>query len=90
MGDSYITTTGADALGRSTGKNPVLVMIFLENTSELPEIITSTGGDFCEISALQYCTGNSFGSEKELTEYQSLKPYSLKPVYCALQKLVGE
>ena len=32
--------------GRSTGKNPVLVIIFLENTREFPEIITSTGAKF--------------------------------------------
>ena len=30
----------------STGKKPVLVIIFLENAREFPEIITSTGAKF--------------------------------------------
>ena len=48
MGDRFITTTGADASGgRSTGKNQsVLVIIFLENTRDFPEITTSTGAEF--------------------------------------------
>ena len=32
--------------GCSTGKSPVLVIIFLENAREFPEIITSTGAKF--------------------------------------------
>ena len=31
---------------RSTGKKPILVIIFLENTREFPEIITNTGANF--------------------------------------------
>ena len=40
--------------GRSTSKKPVLVILFLENTRDLPEIITSTGATFLCDSALQY------------------------------------
>ena len=42
----------------------VLVIVFLENTREFHEIITNTGANFGDISALQYCTGNFSGSEK--------------------------
>ena len=45
MGDSFITTTGADASGRNTSKNQYWQSIihFLEDTRESPEMITSTG-----------------------------------------------
>ena len=48
MGAFVGTTTGADASGHSTGKKPLLVIIFLENTREhlSPEIITSTCAGF--------------------------------------------
>ena len=46
MGDWFFTTTGADASGAQYRQKPVLVMIFLENTREFPEIITSTGAKF--------------------------------------------
>ena len=37
LGDAFFTTTGADALGCSTGRKPVLVIICLEKTREFPE-----------------------------------------------------
>ena len=37
----------ADASGRSTGKKPVLAIIFLENAREFLESITNTGAIFC-------------------------------------------
>ena len=43
IGDKYFTTTGADASGRSTGKKPILAIIFQENAREFPESIASTG-----------------------------------------------
>ena len=46
MGDSCITTTGADASVVQYRQKPVLVIIFLENTRDFPEIITSTGAKF--------------------------------------------
>ena len=46
MRDSFFTTAGADELGRSTGKNPALVIIILENTRDYQEIITSVGAQF--------------------------------------------
>ena len=46
LGDWFFTTTGADAPGAQHREKPVLVIIFLENTRECPEIITSTGAEF--------------------------------------------
>ena len=46
MGDSFITTTGADASGAQYRYKPVLVITLLENTRDFPEIITSTGAEF--------------------------------------------
>ena len=46
MGDRFFTTTGADAPGVQHPLKPVLVIIFLENTREFPEMISSTGAEF--------------------------------------------
>ena len=47
LGDCFLPlpTSGADASGRSTGKNQHL-MIFLENAKDLPDMITCTGAEF--------------------------------------------
>ena len=56
------SVTGADASGAQCRQKPVLAMIFLENTRDFPEIMTSTGAKYFRvISALQYCTGNFSG-----------------------------
>ena len=46
MGDLFFTTTGADTPAAQHRYKPVLVIIFLENTREVPKIITSTGAEF--------------------------------------------
>ena len=46
----------------------VLVILFLVNTRDLPEITTSAGAKFGDFSALQHCTGNFYGSDlQEIT-----------------------
>ena len=60
---SFTTTTGADASER------FLVIIFLENTREFPEtLLPVLVLNFRAISALQYCTGNFFGSDKPYSD----------------------
>ena len=51
--------------GCSTGKwLPILIMNFLENTREIPEMITNTGAkSWWHFSALQFCTGHFSGSD---------------------------
>ena len=44
--ETNFTTTGADASGCNIGKSSVLAIIFLENTRELPEMITNSGAKF--------------------------------------------
>ena len=51
MGDWFFTTTGADAPAAQHRQKPVLVVIFVENTREFLEIITSTGAK----SGLHFC-----------------------------------
>ena len=46
MGDSFITTTGADTSGAQYRQKPVVVIILLGNPRDFPEIITSTGAKF--------------------------------------------
>ena len=62
VGDWFFTTTGADVPGVQHWQKTVLVIIFLENTREFPEIITSTGAKFwlrfC-LSALALVTSKS-------------------------------
>ena len=41
-----MTTTGADASGAQHRQKSVLVLIFLGNTRDFPESITSTGAKF--------------------------------------------
>ena len=63
-GRLIFTTTGADASGLSTGNKKTVLVIISSNLPEnsqkwLPVLVLSFG----DVSALQCCAGNSYGSE---------------------------
>ena len=70
MGDGFFTTTGADAPEAQHQLKPVLVLIFLENTREFPEIITSTGAKFWLCFCLSVLVLVFFVSESNSKTFQ--------------------
>ena len=74
----FFTTTGADASGSSTGKTST-GNTFLENTRESPKLLPVLVLNFGGVSALQYCTGNFYGSDHLEMRLNSLNRDLFKP-----------